>query len=183
LWRELRAQGFAGGKSIVRKHVARWRPTRALGAHAAPQREGGAAGAPSETRTRTWSVRTVTWLVLRDADDLDADEHAYLAELCRRCPEVGVAQGLAQDFLGIVRQRDEAALGPWVQVATASGVADLRRFAAGLLRDWAAGRAALVVPWSNGQTEGQVTRIKAIKRQMYGRARFDLLRRRFLGPG
>jgi transposase len=57
---------------------------------------------------------------------------------------------------------------------------DLQTFAAGLQRDYAAVRAALSEPWSNGQTEGQVTRLKLLKRQMYGRAKFDLLRQRVL---
>ena len=54
------------------------------------------------------------------------------------------------------------------------------RFAAGIERDYAAVRAALSLPWSNGQTEGQVTRLKLVKRQMYGRAKFDLLRQKVL---
>jgi transposase len=56
----------------------------------------------------------------------------------------------------------------------------LRGFAIGLRRDWAAVSAALELPWSNGQTEGQVNKLKLLKRQMYGRASFELLRRRCL---
>src|SRR5690349_20740363 len=72
------------------------------------------------------------------------------------------------------------ALDAWLADARACGVRALETFAAGLERDGAAIRAALTAPWSSGQAEGQITRLKQIKRQMYGRASFDLLRRRVL---
>ena len=72
------------------------------------------------------------------------------------------------------------ALDTWLADARTSGVRALETFAAGLEQDGAAIRAALTTPWSNGQAEGQITRLKLIKRQMYGRASFDLLRRRVL---
>ena len=67
-------------------------------------------------------------------------------------------------------------------MATASAIPQRRGFATGLLRDWAAVQAALSSPWSNGQAEGQVNRLKMLKRQMFGRAKFDLLRKRVLAP-
>jgi transposase len=73
-----------------------------------------------------------------------------------------------------------AALEAWLADACTSGLRAVETFAAGLEQDGAAVRAALTTPWSNGQTEGQVTRLKLLKRQMYGRAGFDLLRRRTL---
>lgn len=130
-------------------------------------------------RQRTDSTHVLA-KVLRCPDDLDADEHASLRALCRHCPDVGVAHGLVQDFAAIVRQREEGALAGWVAVATASRLPDLMSLAAGLLRDWAAVRAALIEPWSSGQVEGQVNRLKVLKRQMYGRANVDLLRKRVL---
>ncbi len=63
----------------------------------------------------------------------------------------------------------------------ASGIGTLVRFAEGVRQDLAAITAALALPWSSGQTEGQINRLKFIKRQMYGRANFDLLRKRVLG--
>jgi len=65
-------------------------------------------------------------------------------------------------------------------VAPAAGIPELASFAAGLRRDWAAVQEALTSPWSNGQTEGQASRLEMLKRQMYGRATFDLLRKRVL---
>jgi len=71
-------------------------------------------------------------------------------------------------------------LDTWIARVRASEIADLQRFATGLLLDKAAVQAGLTLEWSNGQTEGQVNRLKTVKRQMYGRASFDLLRQRVL---
>lgn len=71
-------------------------------------------------------------------------------------------------------------LDDWLEDCSKSAIAGLEQFAASLLQDYAAVRAALELPWSNGQTEGQVHRLKLLKRQMYGRARLDLLRLRIL---
>jgi transposase len=76
-----------------------------------------------------------------------------------------------------VRERDADGLAPWQDEAQATG---LRGFARGLLGDIDAVRAALTLPWSNGPAEGQINRLKLLKRQMYGRAKFDLLRSRVL---
>ena len=80
----------------------------------------------------------------------------------------------------MVRERCEAELDGWLEEAQGSGIAPLRRFAAGLRRDRNAVRAGLSEPWSNGQTEGQIHRLKLLKRQMYGRAGFALLPNRVL---
>ena len=85
-----------------------------------------------------------------------------------------------QTFGRIVRERSAVALDHWLEAATTSGVGELKRFAASLRRDYAAVSAALSLVWSNGQLEGQINRLKGIKKAMYGRGKFDLLRRRVL---
>ena len=82
----------------------------------------------------------------------------------------------------MLREREPDDLAPWLDEAEASGLPELGRFAAGLRRDEPAVRAALDLPYSNGQTEGQVNRLKLLKRQGYGRANLDLLRKRVLEP-
>jgi transposase len=84
---------------------------------------------------------------------------------------------LALEFRRMLKERDSSALGPWVEAARRSL---LRRFAAGIHADVAAVRAAITLSWSNGPVEGHVNRLKMLKRQMYGRANFDLLRERVL---
>ncbi len=94
--------------------------------------------------------------------------------------EVEHACGLGEQFLTIVRERKADDLRAWLGEAVACGFTDLERFATGLARDGTAVRAALTLPYSNGQTEGQITRLKLYKCQMYGRAKLDLLRQRLL---
>ena len=80
----------------------------------------------------------------------------------------------------IVRHRQEDRLDSWLDKVKISGLPALLSFANGLLKDLVAVRNALHYAWSNGQTEGQVNRLKFIKRSMYGRANFDLLPKRVL---
>lgn len=102
---------------------------------------------------------------------------AFLEELYRASPELAELAHLGREFFRIVRNRDLTAWPQWLEAAKFTG---LRRFVAGLLKDRHAVEAALTMPWSNGPVEGQVHRLKLIKRQMYGRAGFDLLRLRVL---
>ena len=80
----------------------------------------------------------------------------------------------------MVRERKRDQLDAWLQEASASPLQELHRFALGLRKAYGAMRAALCEPWSTGQVEGQITRLKYLKRQMYGRAHIDLLRLRVL---
>src|SRR6266568_2633644 len=88
--------------------------------------------------------------------------HAQGAVLGARRPEADRTRSLAQVFGTLMRARDQAALKLWVEQAEQSGVAELRGFATGLRRDWAAVEAALRLPWSNGQTEGQITKLNSV---------------------
>jgi transposase len=85
---------------------------------------------------------------------------------------------LPQAFLALARERRGSDLAAWITAATDSGLEELARFARGLQKDLAAVTAGLTLPWSNGPVEGQVTRLKLLKRQGYGRAGFPLLRQR-----
>lgn len=95
-------------------------------------------------------------------------------------PEVSQAVELARQFITMVRHRKEDRLDPWLLTVKTSGIPALVSFANGLQKDLLAVRNALRYQWNNGQTEGQVNRLKFLKRQMYGRAKFDLLRKRVL---
>jgi transposase len=83
-------------------------------------------------------------------------------------------------FRVIVRTRDHPAFAAWMPATERCGIPELRSCVAGIRRDQAAVEAAPLSPWSNGQTEGQINRLKTLKRQMYGHAKLDLLRQRFL---
>jgi transposase len=160
LWRELQAQGFRCGQSIVRQWVQSWRPFRGRDD---PQHvpKPTCAGSPRQT----------AWLLLEQPPEAQP----YLQELYRRAPELQSAADVAREFVRIIRERDAQAWNSWLRSAKGTPLA---RFAAHLQRDESAVLAALRLHWSNGPVEGQVHRLKLIKRQMYGRAKFDLLRLR-----
>jgi transposase len=126
------------------------------------------------------SPRQARWLLLRGVETLTSDERAYRMALLDAEPTVREVQQLAIDFGTLVRTRDAPGLIAWLERADASSLPEVRSFAAGIRRDRAAVDAALSSPWSNGQTEGQINRLKVLKRQMYGRAKLDLLEKRFL---
>lgn len=181
LWQEIRRQGFTGGAAIVRRHVAAWRTGPARRGRSAQQAPAdGTACPPAPQPTRVLSPRQARWLLLRPEEDLDPEEQAYRVHLLDADAEIRGAHQLADDFGGLVRMRDRASFAAWLERAAASTLAELRSFAAGIRRDQAAVEAALSSEWSNGQTEGQINRLKYLKRQMFGRANFDLLRRRVL---
>jgi transposase len=100
--------------------------------------------------------------------------------VCQAASDLHRAYELTQDFVKMVKERKKDCLEPWMKRAQQSGLPALKGFARGLRRDYSAVAAALSSPWSQGQVEGQITRLKLLKRHMYGRARFDLLRRRVL---
>jgi transposase len=133
----------------------------------------------SSTRLTVPSAREATWMLLR-SDELTGEEKP-VAELLRRLsPEVGRAQELALSFIELVKERRAGELREWLIEAQRSEIPEFAAFANGLTSDLQAVRAALEHEWSNGQVEGQVHRLKLLKRQMYGRAKLDLLRARVL---
>ena len=123
------------------------------------------------------SPRQVAWLLRKTDLQLTDDERAYRTALDTACPALADARALGDRFVRMVHARDPNDLGPWLAAAATT---ELRRFAAGIQRDRDAVLAALCFRWSNGQVEGQVHRIKLVKRSMYGRASFPLLRARVL---
>ena len=113
---------------------------------------------------------------------LTPEQYSLRDRLCQADASLATAYALVQDFATMVRERGGERLDAWIAAASASEMPDLRRFAVGLLADKVAIQDGLTEVWSNGQTEGHVNRLKTLKRQMYGRAGFALLRQRFLYP-
>ena len=127
-----------------------------------------------------YTPRQVCWLLLKAPADLTADEQASLTRLYHACPQVAVAEALLEEFGAVVRERDVEGLSTWLRGAEASGIKDLQGVARSLWLDRQAVEAAVRLDWSNGQVEGKVNKLKTTKRAQYGRATFDLLRRRVL---
>lgn len=113
-------------------------------------------------------------------DALSKAETVTVAAVEDGVPLLVEAREIIAAFQAMVRKKSLADLDPWLERARASLVAS---FANGVVKDQAAVSAAIILPWSNGQTEGQITKLKLVKRQMYGRGKLDLLQARVIGTG
>jgi transposase len=127
-----------------------------------------------------FSPRQAAWVGLRPEKRLREQQKAFRQALCEVSDVAANACQLAQSFREIIEDRQSEQLDKWLQKAESSEIEEFERFAASLRADYAAVKAALIFSWSNGQVEGQVNRLKLIKREMYGRASFGLLRKRVL---
>ncbi len=163
LHREVTTQGFTGGYGIVRAFVEQHRMKPDL-----------------ERVRRPASVREVTGWICRHPDNLVEHDSQRLQAILERCPELNTAAELVRSFADMLTHLHGHRLGTWIASAQASAPSPIARFATSLTNDLAAVTAGLSQPHNSGPVEGNVNRIKMIKRQMYGRARFDLLRKRVL---
>jgi transposase len=120
------------------------------------------------------------WILTAPESKLDDYQRQYRETLFDLSPAIAEASTLAIDFIQIIKEQKADQLSAWIEKTLHCAVTNLRSFAAGLLGDFNAVFSALTFDWSNGQLEGQVNRLKTIKRMMYGRAKFDLLQKRVL---
>jgi transposase len=163
LWRRLRTEGFKGSLRVVTE----WTTRRRRSEKAALERPG-----------ITPPARTLSHLMTTHREQLTKAEAVTVAAIETGVPALATAREVLDRFHRMLRTRDAAALTPWM-ADSETGL--LASFCKGLKADLAAVTAALTEPWSNGQTEGQITKLKLVKRQMYGRGRLDLLRARLIG--
>ncbi len=175
LYADLYQQGYRGSARTLRRFVATWRPRPASHGHAVPP-----AGTVPPPALRLYSPRQTVALFFRSPEALAAEDQAFLHHLAAACPVAVTLQHLVRAFHALIHTRDHGALDPWLTAAGESTVPELTAFVRGIHRDRAAVDGALTSPWSQGQVEGQVTRVKLLKRSMFGRAKMDLLRQRVL---
>jgi transposase len=129
---------------------------------------------------RPLTARQAARLLWLGEDQRTKGEQTRLTRLLAADPEIAATYELVQAFGRMVRERRGAEFDAWIAQVQHQGPEELRALAQGLLKDEAAVRAGLTLPWSQGQTEGQVNRLKRLKRRSYGRAKFDLLRMQVL---
>ena len=163
LWRRLKARGFRGSLRVVGEWTTRRRRSEK---------------ADVENLHRIPSARTIARLMTVGRDTLSKAETITVAAVEAGVPTLLEAREIVAEFHGMIRRGAAAELSSWVERARASLIAS---FARGVPNDEAAVRAAIILPWSNGQTEGQITRLKLVRRQMYGRGKLDLLQARLIG--
>jgi transposase len=179
LFGELRRLGYRGSYATLTRYLRRFR---------APLGDAAPGSAPVKPRPvlvavspcRELTPHTAAWMILCRAERRSAEDQTVLADLRRSDPELGEVIALAEEFIGLVGDRAPDRLDPWLNQAVRSTLRPLRSFAKHLSADSDAVRAAVTLDWSNGPVEGQINRLKMVKRSMYGRASLDLLGRRFL---
>ena len=168
LHREIVAQGFSGSLALVQRQVKPWREKPGCRV--------------AQIQVVPLSPRRAAWLLTSEDERLEtkAEERALLDCLVASSPALASARVLALEFCRIVREHDLGCFASWRESAKASSVEELVRFVTSLEQDLAAVESGLSLSWSNGQVEGQVNRLKVLKRQMYGRGSFELLKARVL---
>jgi transposase len=166
---EIRTQGYHGAYSSL------WHFARTLMIGDAKELI-----SPAAISSTTPSPRATTWWLFGKCARLTPEQKRWLELWLAECPQVEITRRLALQFVETLHGRQVALLQQWLSNAENSHVVELERFASGLRRDYAAVEAGITTNWSNGTTEGHVNRLKLLKRQMYGRAKFDLLRVRVL---
>jgi transposase len=167
LWREIVELGYSGEYKSVSRLVAYLRKMSG---------DGMDVPAPVELMT----PRKTVGLLLRRPEDRSASQRSTIVALIRLDPEIERAVQLFEWFARLVRRQPNEKLEEWLRCAEGSGIVEIKRFVTKLRQDLDAVLAGMSLPWSQGQTEGQVTKLKLIRRQMYGRGNFDLLRKRVL---
>ena len=167
LWREIQKQGYTGSERTVYRHIE-------------TLKQASVRASLNLNRLHTFTASTAVWLFVRDPKSLDEVEQEDLATFCQASPTLKRTYDLVQEFMRMVRKREGYRLDAWLERIAASDLAELQPFAAGVEKDKAAVKAGLTWPVNNAQVEGQVTKLKLIKRTMYGKAGFPLLRQRVL---
>jgi len=178
LWRHIESKGYRGSYKPVLKWVRLRRVEPAVTTPIKYLSTLLAAACPSTTIALP-SAKKMSWLLVRDVDDLDVDQVTTLRHI-QQHDLVARAYLLVQQFREIVHEHIHESFDTWLTASESSSIPDLASFSTGLRSDYSAVLAALQTGWSNGQTEGQVNRLKMIKRSMYGRASFKLLRLKVL---
>jgi transposase len=165
---EIQAQGYQGSSRTIYRFLAALKSRR-------PD-----PGEVPEWPLQDFTAREAVWLFVRNPDALDDTEQAELAAIRQASETAEAMYQLVQDFMRMVRHRQGERLDAWLKKVASSQIPEFRRLVRSINRDKAAVVAGLTLPYSNGQVEGQITKLKLIKRTMYGRAGFPLLRQRVL---
>jgi transposase len=170
LYREIQGKGYLGKRAMVARLVAGWRKTGKTAQPKAPERI---------------SPKHASILVTRAADQMTEEQQRLFDRISTQCPDVIELRQMALSFRAALRAGESGKLQQWIESARRCEFGAVVRFAYGLKKDLSAVSAAVENSWSTGQVEGQINRLKMIKRQMYGRAGFELLRARVLpySPG
>src|SRR6266699_868378 len=181
LYRDLTAQGYRGSARAMYSYLATLRTPQvrsSISSQSKPQEHKRVPSSP--VPLENFSAQRATWLFVCQPEKLDERQQNELALMRQASPSAGLAYGLAQAFMQMIREQTGEQLDTWIRLVEASHLPEMESFAKGIQQDKEAVRAGLTLPWSQGPLEGHVNRLKLIKRSMYGRAKLPLLRARVL---
>jgi transposase len=167
VFREIKELGYTGSISSVYRYLFH------LGMQPGVKQQ-------EQLQPRRLTARQAAWLLTLPEEKLDSYQKRYRFALCEKYPGIREVSEIANGFIKILQEQETTQLVEWIQKAQKCSIAKIRYFAKGVENDFSAVQAAVSFDWSNGQLEGQVNRLKTIKRMMYGRAKLDLLRKRIL---
>jgi transposase len=176
LFREIRQQGYSGCASVVSSYITQLRP-QAAGIDLSKKRK---RTKPKPLREKTPSPRQVRWWFALSSTRLNEKQQQGLDLICKGEAELLKSYELAQAFREMLVNRKAQGLSEWLKTAQGCGVEEMKSLARGLSQDEAAVRAGINLRWSQGPVEGTINKLKLLKRSMYGRAGFELLRKRVL---
>jgi transposase len=179
LWREICEQGFTGAHMSVYIWARQKGLEKESGSKPIESRQ---AKKSASKKVIPWSTSRAAWLLFKSESDLKPEESIALEKMKTEKPNVGLVLDLVHEFQSMTRNRQVEKLPGGLQRVNDSEVEPLKGFGHGIQADRKAVDVALSLCWSNGVTEGNVNRLKLIKRQMFGRASFSLLRQRVLQP-
>ena len=178
LFQEIKARGYTGSFSNLERLLAKWRHPKCKTGKATSSVLNPRPVDPATGRSISPIVAAA--LCIKPRGLLTVNQAAKVDALKKDWPEFATMRRLAMRFRGMLKSKNVSKLGAWLKDAQKSGLYAMQRFARTAQRDIDAVRNAINEPWSNGQTEGQINRLKALKRTMYGRAGPELLRSRLL---
>lgn len=177
LYEEIQRQGFRGCRSTVLGYITQLRKAQGL----APRTRTLHPTPPvTDPKVERLTPRQATWLVLRHPENMTESDASLLGRLRQAHDAFEQAISLALAFAQLLRDRQPQQLKPWLQRAAQSSLVAFRRLAKSFRRDYAAIKAGATFEWSTSPVEGHINRLKLLKRQMFGRAKLDLLAVRML---
>jgi len=182
LYREIKAAGYTGGRSAVGRFIAPWRALKGEARSfksVEPKPETMIKPDEGKKKRPPTALQVAHWITFKEEQRLEWQKD-YLARLGQADQEIAQTSELIQIFTTMLRERQGEQLDAWLKLVQEQGVPELQSFAQGLERDYEAVKAGLTLAWSQGPVEGHVHRLKLIKRQAYGRAGFQTLRKRVL---
>ena len=179
LYAEIKTQGYEGSYATLARYTRRLRQAQGFKPRQKPPES---LPLVFEPKKSLMTVRQAVWLILRHAINQSETETEAIELLKKQHPDLNTGISLAMDFADLVRRKQPDLLAQWLEKAEESAIRAIIGFATKLKDDLDAVRNGITYEWSNGQVEGQVNRLKMLKRQMYGRASHELLKKRFLCP-